>query len=402
LAAENSGAFFSVDLSDGTHLSFANFDELAGWIDTEQAAFQWLNEGGGQAGVGALREEYMSGLQNLRQHVQQWRNNPDQTNLAQNVLNVFQGTYSSPRVVRSDHQFARIASDVAKIDGALAASATLAFLLGVPCTINFETVKGIFVALLKRNGIDPNSSNIVVKTVDDLNRVASQDRIKQETQFNVFSTSAKSFLNRAENDFQAKLMNIDTIATETLNRTNESVDGSLRRMSDTEAVYKNQMALQAPAEYWTCKAKTHRDAIKWSRGRLVAFAVLGTGLLLYALFWFAASAAEIVEKTKADNVIYLKFAVIGAIVTTIFFWIGRVLLRIYFSDRHLLTDAEERVAMIMTYLALSNDQKVDASERSLVLAPIFRAAADGIVKEEGPEASLAGIVAKMLDVKATK
>jgi hypothetical protein len=399
---ESSGGFFSVDLSDGTHLSFVNFDELAGWIDSEQAAFQWLNEGGGQAGVGALRGEYMSGLQNFRQYLQQWRNNPDETSSAQNLLNVFQGLYSSPRVVRSDHQFARIASDVAKTDGSIAASATLAFLLGVPCAIDFETVKGIFVALLRRNGIDPNSSNIVAKTVDDLNRVASQDRIKQETQFNVFSTSAKSFLDRAESEFQAKLTSVDTLSTETLSRTNESVDASLKRMSNTEAVYKEQMALQAPAEYWTRKAKTHRDAIKWSRGRLVAFAILGSGLLLYVLLWFAASAAEIVEKTKADNVIYLKFAVIGAIITTIFFWIGRVLLRIYFSDRHLLTDAEERVAMIMTYLALSNDQKVDASERSLILAPIFRAAADGIVKEEGPDASLAGIVAKMLDVKATK
>ncbi|WP_376707299.1 MULTISPECIES: DUF6161 domain-containing protein [Bradyrhizobium] len=63
------------------------------------------------------------------------------------------------------------------------------------------------------------------------------------------------------------------------------------------------------------------------------------------------------------------------------------------------TDAEERIALIKTYLALSNDSKVEAADRALILAPLFRTAADGIVKEEGPDASLAGIIAKALDSK---
>jgi hypothetical protein len=53
--------------------------------------------------------------------------------------------------------------------------------------------------------------------------------------------------------------------------------------------------------------------------------------------------------------------------------------------------------MIKTYLALSNEKKVDAAERALILAPIFRSAADGIVKEEGPDASVAGLLARALD-----
>jgi hypothetical protein len=94
-----------------------------------------------------------------------------------------------------------------------------------------------------------------------------------------------------------------------------------------------------------------------------------------------------------------KFAAIGAVVTTIIFWIGRVLLRIYLSDRHLLTDAEERIAMVQTYLALTDEGKMEPTDRALVLAPLFRSAADGIVKDEGPDASLAGIIAKAIDVR---
>ena len=55
--------------------------------------------------------------------------------------------------------------------------------------------------------------------------------------------------------------------------------------------------------------------------------------------------------------------------------------------------------MIKTYLALTNDKKVEPSDRALILAPIFRTAADGIVKEEGPDASLAGVIAKLIDVR---
>ncbi|MHB8268692.1 hypothetical protein [Bradyrhizobium sp.] len=53
--------------------------------------------------------------------------------------------------------------------------------------------------------------------------------------------------------------------------------------------------------------------------------------------------------------------------------------------------------MIKTYLALNGT--VEATERSLVLGPIFRSAADGIAKEEGPDASLAGILARAIDIK---
>jgi len=58
--------------------------------------------------------------------------------------------------------------------------------------------------------------------------------------------------------------------------------------------------------------------------------------------------------------------------------------------------------MVMTYLALSNDDKIDPSDRALILAPLFRTASDGIVREDGPDASVAGLMAKILDLKPGK
>jgi hypothetical protein len=120
------------------------------------------------------------------------------------------------------------------------------------------------------------------------------------------------------------------------------------------------------------------------------------------LYLLTMTALSVSEKSSGDTAIFLKFAAIGAVVTTIVFWIGRVLLRIYLSDRHLLSDAEERIAMVMTYLALSNDDKIESSDRALILAPLFRTASDGIVREDGPDASVAGLMAKILDLKPGK
>lgn len=159
------------------------------------------------------------------------------------------------------------------------------------------------------------------------------------------------------------------------------------------------MKLQASVEYWNAKGARHRDAIKWSRSILIVFVLFGSVFLVTALLWIATTAIELTEKSRGDTAIYLKFAAIGAIITTIVFWIGRVLLRIYLSDRHLLTDAEERVAMVETYLALTNEGKMEPADRTLVLAPLFRSAADGIVKDEGPDTSLAAIIAKAIDVR---
>ena len=129
--------FFKIDLSDGTHLSFDDIEQIGLWIQAEQAAFQWLNDGAQAAGVGQLREEYNSGLNNLAQYLQKLRNDQSDTQAAQSLLNVFQGTYSSPRIVRSTHEFARIASGVANRDGRHCSVCGASFLVGHPLQDRF-------------------------------------------------------------------------------------------------------------------------------------------------------------------------------------------------------------------------------------------------------------------------
>lgn len=396
-----SNPLLSIDLSDGATFRFENHDEIVAWLDKEQSAFEWLLEGGAQAGSGVtnLRQSFVNSLRNMRDTLNRWKASPADHELKEQFANALRNAYSSELTVRSDHEFARIASDIAAKDGAIAGAAAFGLLLGVDSQITFPSVKGIIQAILKKSGIDPRSPDVVSKAIADLNSSASTDRARSIAEWSGITEQARALLDTTDKSFKIQVTEFGTSTAEMVARINEAVNGSIKKIENTEGAYKEQMKLQASVEYWNTKAAVHRDAIKSSRLTLILFTLFGSAFLIGALFWIATTAVELAGKSTGDAAIYLKFAAIGAIVTTIIFWIGRVLLRIYLSDRHLLTDAEERIAMVKTYLALTNEGKLEPTDRALVLAPLFRSAADGIVKDDGPDASLAGIIAKAIDVR---
>jgi len=392
----------TITMQDGLQLRFRTAAEISTWLEQQIQAFRWLQEGGSRAGGGVqnLSSLYFNGFNNIRQALNNWSPNPDNDNLKQQLVNHIQGFYAGNVVVRSDHEYARIASDIAAKDGPIAASAGFGFLLGNDCQVSYETLKGIVAAKLKADGIDPQSPNIVAKAIADLNSKALSDRTSTATEWDGIVSEARSLLKSTDEEFKKQTFEVQARSDATIQRIDDSVDASLESIRVTEATYKEQMKLQAPVEYWEAKAAKHATALKASRLTLIGFTILGSTFLLGALLFLTNRALGLAEKSNADTAIFLKFAAISAVVTTVVFWVGRVLLRIYLSDRHLLTDAEERIALIKTYLALSNDDKVESSDRALILAPLFRTAADGIVKEEGPDASVAGMIAKALDLRS--
>jgi hypothetical protein len=393
-------AFFEVELQE-QHLVFHSFEEIERWINQERDFFNWFqqNEDLGAA-FNNLRDNYRNGIAGLFKRLQEWRLEPENENRSQALFNQFTNFYGNSQVVLSNHPFAVITKDVSEKMGPRPAAGAFALLLGTPCVVNFETLRGIIAATLSRDGIVPKSPELVAKAIQKLNANANTEARRREENWKDLSTEAKQSLAENQQSSTSKIDALQKQAEDFLGRFTQDGDAAVQSIKATEASYKEQMKLQAPVDYWESKADAHRAAIWWSRLNIVLFATIGTLSLLGILVWLSILATDIaVGKPSNDAAVYLKFAAIGAILTTIVFWVGRVLLRIYLSDRHLLTDAEERVAMIKTYLALKNDGKVEATERGLVLAPIFRSAADGIVKEEGPDASLAGILARAIDIR---
>lgn len=162
-----------------------------------------------------------------------------------------------------------------------------------------------------------------------------------------------------------------------------------------ESSYREAMALQAPVEYWTKKAKGHKADEEKALGRL--FIYFPVALALITLI-FTGSAAYLlnVPQAKLPPGLYVIASAGLASVAGLLFWIGRLLTKLYLSEHHLRHDAEERAVMTTTYLALTAEQAASDADRQIILTSLFRTTSDGIVKEEGTlDPSLASLIAKI-------
>ncbi|EKS34327.1 DUF6161 domain-containing protein [Afipia broomeae] len=180
-------------------------------------------------------------------------------------------------------------------------------------------------------------------------------------------------------------------AFDTAEKTRQSEFELLRNdLAAVRTAYENRMQLEGPVRYWERKYKSHRNA-KWATAAiLIAYAL---GSLYWLNLTFQQAAAYLPKLNSTDPwplPIIVREGLFALVVTTVVFWIGRVVLRVYFSNQHLASDAAERMTMVMTFLALTRKKLLTDADRSAILVPLFRSASDGIVKDDGaPDNALA-------------
>lgn len=157
----------------------------------------------------------------------------------------------------------------------------------------------------------------------------------------------------------------------------EALEKHAEEMLALRRTFREEMALRGPVEYWQSKASTHetkaKDLMIWMFGSMAGLTVV-IGLLAVWVFM------TLDNKGRPDAwkmAIVILLAVMGV-------WAVRLVVRMFLSHTHLATDAEERVTMVKTYLSLLEADKMPSDDdRKLVLAPLFRPATDGLIKDEG-------------------
>lgn len=147
-------------------------------------------------------------------------------------------------------------------------------------------------------------------------------------------------------------------------------------MDNLQKAYKADMALRAPVQYWLEKAGRHK-LLSWIF-MTVSFAAMAAPFIVFLSF----SDSINLYLDQINSQPWRGFLMALAVVMGV--WATRLLVRVYMSNAHLAADADERVTMVKTYLSLLEDGKMTKDEdRALVLTPLFRPAADGLVKDEG-------------------
>jgi len=143
--------------------------------------------------------------------------------------------------------------------------------------------------------------------------------------------------------------------------------------------YEEEIKLKAPVGYWNDKKSSSRSGkLLYSGMFLVVFAAIIWIYLDNTIPWLNPLIAE----AKAKNKYPIFEIAVFVSITAFSFWILRIFARLALSAHHLQIDAEERSVMIQTYLALIKEGAVSDKEREIILTPIFKPTADGIVKED--------------------
>jgi len=135
-------------------------------------------------------------------------------------------------------------------------------------------------------------------------------------------------------------------------------------------VYNNQLALQAPAKYWTDKAAAHGWASFWFS---LAFTIIL--VIVLATFIYNDHGIASLAKDPGQKPIALLLAPI-AIFAFAAIWVLRILGRQLSRHLQQREDARERQTMVKTFLALMNEKNsgkiITDNDRILILHALFR------------------------------
>ncbi|BBC70891.1 hypothetical protein AEB_P0023 [Altererythrobacter sp. B11] len=183
-----------------------------------------------------------------------------------------------------------------------------------------------------------------------------------------------------------------------------------RKYEDAYEQYTEKLRLESSVKLWTERARIHNTAADAWQWRSILIAIIGL-VLAGGVAWGALGLAEWLfsdafvvtegaplpsglRPTWRYEVIFASAATL--LYLTVFFWIMRIVVRMYMTEHHLGIDAQSRASMAQTYLALTKEDVASDQDRAIVLASLFRPVVDGIVKDDGlpaitPAAILSGL-----------
>lgn len=371
-------------------LAFNDWDSLQKWFESERAQWSWLVRGDGVTDLSGVSTHVQNQFDAIANAIGGLRSRGSPISQALDPLSNFgpNGT-----LFVSESPGGKLIFDIRDRVGESAAAFAYAFTKQVTDLRHAKTPDQILGALMT--------------ALPDMVRPAElSQQLKQERER--YRNSLRSAIDRVEKSEKARaeealtlLERGKSIARRALRVRQNRWDASrsfwasgatdaVNSIRAVEATYREAMGLQAPVEYWNTKATTH--GVKERSLRTGLFCYFGlTAVVMAVVFGVAGNfLLEHTVPTGQQQPIALYLVVTGGltVLSTLAFWIGRVLMKLYLSEHHLRNDAEERAVMTTTYLALQHENAATDVERQIILSALFRNAPDGIVKDDGPSDGL--------------
>lgn len=367
----------------GGHLEFEQPSEVQQWLASELDKWQWMQQ---VPQVRNALETFRMVQNESNQYIQQWVLSQNKPDAGLEQLNSLKSSLESA---------------INRQSLWLSSSPTGAFLL----QLNQDQVRGPLVAagayLALGGSFSPTNEPVHPKLFEgavegflykreiDWTATAHREaleKLKQEYSQNLADQKRKNISiekkNTELNTQFHEVLNGNVISLENLHKSQAEefkklIETHEANLKAIENAYDQKLALWKPVEYWEARGRSHNaKTTKFA----IASGVTGV-VILIALGWLAYEIFLNVPPNEKPQVWQ-----VGVFSVAAFFgiWLERILVRLFVSNIHLATDAEERVTMLQTYLSIIREGSEFAPEdKKLILERLFHPAADGLVKDDG-------------------
>jgi len=382
---------FEIDLgSNGGRVAPTSVSELQLWIQRERQFWSWVttkSRGGHEQSVREAIQRLEHATSSANDAERQQSTNQAQSRVhAQSAANLIQEVFNLRKLPHSSSTNAKRVEQFLKEHGDTAASYFLSVILPPPQGYSIQPQEiegyfGLFEGIVERFELFQRPSD---KKIRASAAAIEELRLRIERELSEKGKALES-LHRSFESITREVRELTDSQKKSFSSANEKREKefegqSLAHVSQMDLLrktFKEEMALRAPAEYWTSKRNGH-----WVLAAITGVVTfLGIGLCS----WFLAlEVKELIGRTPLGSSPETWRIVLLVLLSVFSVWAIRLVVRIFLSQIHLATDAGERIVMVKTYLALLEGDKLATKEdRQLILQALFRTAADGIVKDEG-------------------
>ena len=384
-----SPALFILELgSNGGTLAPTSLQELSAWIDREVQFWSWsrhINPGNHKSALDQAQQPLWQAESEARQLPGLQQQGQDSAVLERLLLvqAYLKDAYLNHGLPHSTSALGK-RLDGLKSDAAIAIAFVYPF-LKTGSNYHFDardmsSWRGFLSGLVERfNLLDQQESRVQAErdALADLRSRAEQQLTEKALVADALDRRYEVLAAGISKADEKQRLNFEQLLEQVNEKHSQALAAHESAMADLKRVFKDGMALRGPVEYWSTKAKTHltksTNLMRWSFGSMA-----GLTFVLGSIAWWIAHDLKTDSAPDAWKVSVL------VLVGVLGIWVVRLVIRMWLSHAHLATDADERVTMVQTYLALLEDGKMTKDEdRELVLTPLLRPAADGLVKDEG-------------------
>lgn len=362
-------------------VTFKSIEEFPEWLQSEKAQWQWLGKNAqNRQTVGQLWQLMNKHWQGMEKSYANYTSGPEQhkENHRKAFFRSVETAYGQNELILSSSPRGNYIREIAESNSALAASVACFFIgLGAPQN-DPVALEGAFRALQFDFGI--------VSNIEAEQKSLTNLQVKWQTEL----TDLSSQFDDLVSDTKQQHHDLEELKSGQVSQFEDFLSEANKSKEAIEQTYREHMALKAPVEYWSNKATLHQQR-STTFGKVALACGGGVAVLLAVATWVLLIGVE-----KPD---YWRLAVLG-LFTALGVWLVRIVIRLFLSNMHQASDAEERVTMVETFLSLMSEGHISREEdRHLVLQALFRSAQTGLVKDEGSPPTVIDISNKLFKDK---